>query len=130
MAGAPSALPRGPPSLRRAQARTSSAARSRPRRQRSLHPPLPYRRSRLPSPPSPPQSVMHEWIRAIMEPIEQMRRPIRDIRLERKAKELAMEEAVKSGKPVDPAAIAAGGVAAEEPAAGAAAAASAGAASS
>lgn len=66
---------------------------------------------------------MHEWIRAIMEPIEQMRRPIRDIRLERKAKELAMEEAVKSGKPVDPAAIAAGGVAAEDPATGAAAAA-------
>lgn len=52
---------------------------------------------------------MHEWIRALMEPIEQMRRPIRDIRLERKAKELALEEAVKSGKPVDPSAIAAGG---------------------
>lgn len=68
---------------------------------------------------------MHEWIRAIMEPIEQMRRPIRDIRLERKAKELAMEEAVKSGKPVDPAAIAAGGIAAEEPASGGAAAAAA-----
>jgi hypothetical protein len=40
---------------------------------------------------------MNEWIRALMEPIEQMRRPIRDIRVERKAAEDAIEAMVRSG---------------------------------
>lgn len=53
------------------------------------------------------QSVMEEWIRAMMEPLEQMRVPIRDIRRERQAAEDALEETVKSGGSVTGAAAAA-----------------------
>jgi hypothetical protein len=38
---------------------------------------------------------MEEWIRALMEPLEQLRRPAYDIRLERTAEEERLEEEVK-----------------------------------
>lgn len=43
---------------------------------------------------------MQEWIRALMEPVERKRRPIRTIQAERKAAEDKIESDAKTGEPI------------------------------